>query len=295
MKGFPSSDYSSLIKYWINMDSESSGARCYPSALMNSHSKQSRLSCTYRELYSYDTVVAKRIINKYGEKIIISSSVVYSPTTSKQLRLLSQYNSSENIIISSRVPIGLSISEAVAKEMIDTFLTMMVFYMQKYERARSPHGKHSAERKFNELKKDGKLLINFTRDVRRTNNFNSKLVKEMMIHDDSSVITEKISLFHKRELSKILLEKRIADSEILKTEEARIITKGGLSIDLLTIGIFNGIIKVSDIVRDSLFSTVGEIKIVKLRNKEYYKVKDSIVCKLKTDSLVNEMLAGVTQ
>ena len=290
MKTFPSSGYAQLIDYWVSMGIRSPAARCSPVKLMTTNEKKTRLSCSYLSLTSYTTIVAKRFQNKYNERLIIMSGDTYSVTTAKQLRNLSWHKSEGIKIISGKIPTTSVLTESYAKEALDRLLQSMVYHMQKFERARSDNGRFFAEREFLRAKEEAITLMNFVRAERRTNNFNSKLIKDLSIFNLSSIIIKKIEKQHKKELAKIRLSRNIENSEVVSSDKSFAITKGGDKIDLFMVGVSTNMINMKKDVRDSMLKTFGKIRIVNLRGKEFYKVKDSIVCKRSIDSLVTEML-----
>lgn len=286
MKKFRPGDYSGLVDYWLRMFPNEPPAMCGAAKLMNG-GKSSRLTCTYTSLTSYSTVVARRFTNSYYESLIVYSSSYYSVTTAKQLRNLEyeKATSDSNIITSNTID---DISDKrVSADIIDRFLYLMLHYAGRYKRARKEHTKNYAKREFEQQKKDAMKFIHFIRADRRTNKWDSVLVKTFDIDMDEKYIEEKIKYHNQKEERKIASDRLISKADMVWIDENKVVSESGVSVDVMSFKIATGAINSSENIVSAIANEINFKGIVTKRKTEYYKVNNTIISKDKMDALIS--------
>ncbi len=290
IKIFGPSSYEDLIKYWVNMTNKEDSAKCRETKITGQFAKSSRLRCDYYHLTSYSTLVAERRINKYGEVMFLYSPYKYSVTTDKQLRTLTYIKNTDptkNIIRCSPFDYNFT-EEYCTTKAIRRMIHLMMKEMVTYKRARSDRGRGYAEYNFNLIKDDALKLIHFFRATRRTNRWDSVLIKNMSVDENVDKIQEYIDKKTKQERRGEKLREDIENAKSIFSRNGKIHHPSGESVDNLSLSIAIGLTTQSEEMTKIMQKSIGFSGRITIQKEEFYKVKNTIMAVDKVEEILRK-------
>lgn len=280
MKKFGPSDYYGLAKYWLTMPKFGENAECRATKIIGHFAKKSRFHCTYDLLYSYDTVVGKRV----GEGSFIISDRMYSATTRTQLGNIYYLSSILDFkFVSAPIPQN-GITPGYMISTLSGKLSKLKDMQKSILSSRKKHTREAKTRRFYSAIDEIMLLITFYYDEmgKKKHGRDAKIVSEIKVDSNIDDALKEIERIYKRRIRDRRYSKKLSKAkEVGMVDGIIILSHGRRKIDSLTLAMASGILNIEGIsIQETDFSEKT------IRGRRYYVYKDELIDAKTADKLM---------
>jgi len=281
IKIFGASSYDDLVWYWISMSEDSNEGKCLPTKIIGEYRKSSRMRCTYRYLYSYNTIIASRV----GDDAFIVTDVMYSNTTNKQVNSLVHILMKEGKDYTfASAPVCVITLSYMIRTMHDKMRSLRKI-QKTIEKSRKSSTRNSRIVKFNRILNTAIRIMEFYyKSHKRPAEGKDIDIARDIKYDSNIDDAEKklISLYNKR-IRDSRYRTKIANAKKIYPDfkEMKLITSSNKKIDIVSLAIMSGQIKMPFNIDNT-----GNFREKTISNKRYYEYNNELIDSEVADKII---------
>jgi len=282
IKIFGASDYDGIAKYWVNMSEDSPDAICRQTKIIGEYRKSSRMKCTYKHIYSYNTIVGTRV----GDNDFILTSTTYSNTTSMQVGLLSRSLREKNARFTFALIPENGMTLNYMKHVISIKMRNLRLAHEAIARSRKEHTRNEKILSFNSMLQSAIVLMRlyYASNKKAEDGKDIDIAMSIDYRSDINDAEKRIlSVYNKRASDKRYRMKMLNAKKLYPDyNNMKIITSGNKELDMMTLAILSG--KITMPFKNLKIDDFDE-KLIS--GKRYYKYKGELIDAEVTDKLIS--------